>query len=503
MGYNNLCEVVLLKISRKENNLIEVLLREPNATTASQIAEELGVSNKTVYRLIKKINELVPGKEVIETKTNKGISLNYQNYLNFSHGVVSDERTADDRRNQIILELLFRSPKKILIEDLYKDEYVSNELIYKDIEKMRELLAKNNLILEKTGPYLSIEGSEKDIRNISYTLISVNSFLSSETYNVNNKTVNRYDTNFITSLLEKVEKEIENSIPYPYNINIYSHLYILISRIRNGIIQTTDTSLQSLDKSEQALIDKNQDKWILANKTLEQIANYTGSIIPENEAIYLFQHFLSIRNQSDEPKILTGVEKSTTEKAFDYLIKTLQEYVSFSKQNLPLSELLNHFELMLYRSENGIIIKNEMFRDITREYSELYEALIISIKRMIKKFKLPKVTEDEVSFLTLYFAQGIEREGKPKRVLIMCSSGVGTSELLKVKIQKFFPNLIIVDVVSYNQYKKFYKQDWEEKFDLLLTTVMLAEECACPNLLVNFMFTKMDQQNVAKLLEEL
>ncbi len=88
-----------------------------------------------------------------------------------------------------------------------------------------------------------------------------------------------------------------------------------------------------------------------------------------------------------------------------------------------------------------------------------------------------------------------------KRVLIMCSSGVGTSELLKVKVKKAFPELEIIAVLSSRQYQK--NQAEFSKIDLILTTVCLNEPPKIPTILVNSVFTKQDEKRVKQMLGEM
>ncbi|WP_230937762.1 hypothetical protein [Pediococcus acidilactici] len=85
----------------------------------------------------------------------------------------------------------------------------------------------------------------------------------------------------------------------------------------------------------------------------------------------------------------------------------------------------------------------------------------------------------------------------------MCSSGIGTSELLKVKIEKELPNLVIEDVISFRMYEK-NKEKWNRKVDLILTTIATNEKVVDkPIVLVNAMFTKIDKIRVEKLIERL
>lgn len=88
-----------------------------------------------------------------------------------------------------------------------------------------------------------------------------------------------------------------------------------------------------------------------------------------------------------------------------------------------------------------------------------------------------------------------------RRVLIMCSSGVGTSELLKVKVNKAFPDLEIVAVLSQRQFVK--NIDKYKNIDLILTTIHLNEELPTPSILVNAVFTKQDEGRVKQMLGEM
>ncbi len=63
---------------------------------------------------------------------------------------------------------------------------------------------------------------------------------------------NRYDVLFVSEQLKLIEKTLGGGIPYPYNVNIFSHLYIMISRSRKTNyqikeIELSTEQLQSLD----------------------------------------------------------------------------------------------------------------------------------------------------------------------------------------------------------------------------------------------------------------
>jgi activator of the mannose operon, transcriptional antiterminator len=117
-------------------------------------------------------------------------------------------------------------------------------------------------------------------------------------------------------------------------------------------------------------------------------------------------------------------------------------------------DLYEHIDPLLYRLKNEIIVKNDLLGDIKLEYPEIFQQVEQVSRSAEEKYQLNEISEDEIGFLTLYFVKYKEMIHSKKRVLIMCSSGVGTSELLKVKVRKAFPELEIVDVLSARNFPK-------------------------------------------------
>ncbi len=118
-----------------------------------------------------------------------------------------------------------------------------------------------------------------------------------------------------------------------------------------------------------------------------------------------------------------------------------------------------------------------------------------------KKYQLPAINEDENGFITLYFARIIETNQVPIRTLIMCTTGVGTSELLRVKVEKKFPELKIVEVVATRNVAESLKN--HSDIELILTTIHLQNRIPIQSLLVSAMFTMDDQHRLQRKIEEI
>lgn len=80
----------------------------------------------------------------------------------------------------------------------------------------------------------------------------------------------------------------------------------------------------------------------------------------------------------------------------------------------------------------------------------------------------------------------------------MCATGIGTSELLQIKVKKAFPNIDIVGVTSNNDNKVNYQD-----VDLLISTVQVSEKIKVPHIVVSALFTKKDQKIVQEKIDEI
>jgi len=213
-----------------------------------------------------------------------------------------------------------------------------------------------------------------------------------------------------------------------------------------------------------------------------KLGQYLNTTLPESETFYLFQYLISsrIENGSIKHQNISNEAEEIT-RFFSATMSRLMGVAIDQERNRH--DLYSHIQPLLYRLKHEITIKNDLLHDIELEYQETFQLVEFVSKMVQKKFHTNHISKDEIGFLTLYFVRYKELAPIKKRVLIMCSSGVGTSELLKVKVKKAFPEF--------------------SKIDLILTTVCLNEPPKIPTILVNSVFTKQDEKRVKQMLGEM
>lgn len=95
----------------------------------------------------------------------------------------------------------------------------------------------------------------------------------------------------------------------------------------------------------------------------------------------------------------------------------------------------------------------------------------------------------------------MEQSARPLHILIACTTGVGTAELLRVKVSKNLPELVIDDVVSMRQYQ--VNREQYSGVDFIISTVPIRDEQVIPVIVVSALFSTRDQTAIRKVVTKL
>lgn len=477
------------RISDKE--LLNFLERQSTYISAAEVARIFNVSVKTVYRHVNNINKEAD-ENLIESEKSKGYRLtkNFALKKYDKDTPFSVESSPENRRKNVLLKILFNSPQSLYIYDLFKDEYVSDSTINADLMKIKKILLKSNLKLIQKNKRISVQGKEDDIRE------KINSLLhwhKEKNRRVLIDGINEIDLVFIQEQINIIEQLSKTKIPYPYDVNICSHIYILIQRSRR---QTDKIYSNKVVASEEEIM-KNYDLYRISEIVIENVEKYIVKDIPKFEINYLFKYLLSSRfigeTSNQDPKLLYSekVETFTTE-----LIERVNKRISAKiDESLLRKELISHIGPMMNRIENNISVENEILSDIKVEYKDLYNVVSQECQNVCLQMKVPEVSENEVGFITLYFEKNIEEITKKYHVWVVCASGIGTSELLKLKIQKEFRNIVIDRVIS-SLDEQLFTSSTSTETDLIISTVELPKHTAKKCVLVSAMLNEQDKEKI-------
>jgi transcriptional antiterminator len=490
------------RLKRKELIILH-LLDSREFVTALELSRKLNVSTKTIYRLIKEINDESSSGMLIYSRKGSGYKLNYEKYLkNTPKEGQNTSLSPTERRNNIMEELLLRSPNEKNIFELYEQYYISESVIANDEKLISKILEKYDLELIRNNFNIKILGRETNIRRAISDLIQTSRTLINIDELKDNKIrdFNRYDVDFILYQINIIENNLQIKFPHPYDVNVFSHLYILLSRVRKigNVLIKQDNILEDKQIDE---MKADINLYHIAKEVMNNIEKYLNTNLPKSETYYLYQYLISSRMQTEskvvkEDQILTDEVKNIT----NFYINEMQVRlnINFNRSKL-FNSLSAHIQPMLNRLKHGINVKNNLLKQIQLEYEQIFINLKVVSKSVSKKYNYPKINDSENGFLALYFAQAIEGLQNKINTIIMCTSGIGTSELLRVKITKRFPELRIIGVISTYDTKKTLEE--YPNTELIITTINPTEGLNIPTLMVSALFTLEDQQRVQDIIE--
>ncbi|MFD2728920.1 BglG family transcription antiterminator [Enterococcus camelliae] len=482
--------------------LLEILSKAESYLTSKDLSEKLLVSKKTVYRLITRINEQTYPDLMIISERGKGYRVDYDLFIkNFIHNHnLNINYSPLGRRNYTLIQLLIQSPKTISEQELFGRFFVSDSVIYNDEQFIEKWLNSYDIKLVRREKKIGINGEEEDIRRALLDLYDKYKIIDLNDINSICGEFNQFDVNFSLELIDKMESKLGFLISYPYNINLFTHICILIERIRNN--QIIDEGVVHSHEIEKLIVE-NEEIFQVANLFVYSIKKYVNKNLPEEEAYYLFQYLLSSR--------ISFQNKKNQQQFTDDVKLITQRFIQLFFDNKPqknvdqslYGNLLRHVKPMLNRLKNNFKVKNNLLIDIEGEYPSIFLKLKEVSKKIEFEYNLSSISDDEVGFMTLYFAEYLEKYSAKISILIVCTTGVGTSELLKVKIQKIFPELDIVDVVASTNVKEKLK-NFSKKIDLVISTVNIFTDNFMPKvLLVSSVFNEKDQERLRNSLRSL
>lgn len=487
----------------REQKLLLFLSKNQDYVTSDDLAKLLHTSQKTVYRLIKKINDESLDNSLIVSEKGRGYKLDYEKFINYQKSTKKykeDEFSPEERRKRVMEELLLSSPKPLKIHQLFSSYYVGDSGIFNDEQLISEELKKYDLTLERKNRTLAILGEETNIRKAIKEIIEIFNIIDIDELKTNPElNFNKYDVLFILDQLRNIEKSLNITIPYPYNINIFSHLYILLSRSR---INSAFIFTEQIPQEKTEKMKKDIELYQAAKSTISNIEQYLHQVLPEVEIYFLYQYLVSSRMQGTLD--ITSNLSSSVIQVTEVYINEMSKRLGMNLENQSLFiDLANHIKPMLNRLEHKIRVKNSLLSQIKVTYEEIFFNVTNVSECISEKFDLPAINEDENGFITLYFAKMIEtsQHQRPVKTLIMCTTGIGTSELLKAKASKNFPELEIVDVVASRNIEQF-NENYSD-IELILSTIHIEDNVPIPSLLVSAMFTLDDQKRLQRKIEEI
>lgn len=474
-------------------NIVKILYQHQHEYMNSDaIAKLLGLSSKTIRSHIKFINEASNdfGFSIL-IKKSKGYQLHiideglFNYFLN--ERFLKDENlnfNNQDSRIRYIMKKLLLDDHYTKLESLSESMFVSVGTLKNDLNEMRKILSQYEIeIVSRPNYGMKIIGKEFQIR------YAIAQFL------LNNQHVNigftEDDIKSVKSYLIKLLSKYKIEIPEVKLDNLVTHINIAIVRIRNELMIE-----QQFQIEEQQLPNKLKSFF---EEMIHFIEYRFELILPKKEMDYLYIHFVTTG-------IMNEVRNIPRNKMIETMIKHMLDhikrifYLDLTSDNNLKKNLYLHLCTSINRYKYKMNIRNLMLNEIKQNYPFAFDLGLVASKMIEKDLKV-QISESEIGYLALHFEMALNRIETDKgklNVILVCNSGLTSSQLIKYKLMQNFSNQIqISEIVElYN----IHNADLEQA-DLIISTVPINDNVDLPILYVNPIMSQQDLDKIQKFID--
>lgn len=488
-------------LSTREKEIIEMLIKyHGQYVTIYDIAQHLAVSSRTIHRELKSIESFINTFNIkLERVTKKGIQLDADEHAVTSlKNVLSQQNTIDlsqEEQKVIILYALIQAKEPIKQYGLAHEIGVSTQTLTKLLDELDIELDQYQLKLQKKrGEGIHLSGAESKKRELLSQLM-VNNLNSTSVYSVienhfvyqsiNQSQLAMVDMDKIFRV-ERILMDHLDQLPYSLTESSYLtltvHIVLSIDRMLNGEYVALNNDIY------------NNVKDSFEHKVAAALALHLEHIygVQFNQAEVTF---ITIHLRGAKRKESVEVFKDNKDEArIDQLIHSVAKY---SQQDFKdwdtLSEGLKlHLIPAINRLNANIETYNPLTEMIKHKYPRLFESVHRGLSHIWPDFNFP---DSEIAFIVLHFGGAIQNQGSPfYSVLVVCSSGIGTSRLLATRLQQTFSEIQKTTQASVGDLNELDST----QFDAIITTVDL--DITTPYITVNPLLPDSDINHVAAFL---
>ncbi len=463
-----------MKISGRQKSIVEALMRASGDLAAGELAKAAGVSARTVHRELPDVEALLADVGVgLVKKAGAGMRLDadpdrlaaLERALRHAE---QDELSPADRRTLLLCALL-EHDEPVKLFALAHELQVTTPTVTSDLDEVERWAARGGLVLvRRRGFGVQLTGSESARRDAIVrlaweTLDDADLFGRAGTddrslHPVTAKLLELIDkTAFFR--IERVLWANEAGRPEPPSEAAYTRkllrLSVAFARYRGG---------HRIEGSDPPAPDE-------AGTVAAALARELGLDLPPEEAAYV----AGVLSADEEDPSGDGAPPSDPRihETAAALVRGVERRtgVSLSGDRQLREGLLQHLEPAIARLRDGGPIRNPLLGQIKKQYETLFRDVKDAAEEALEAQGLT-VPDEEAGFLAMHFGAALERAKQlpgAVRALLVCTSGIGSSKLLAVRLAKEFPQLDVVGRVSW--YEAAHLPP--DRYDLIVSTVDL------------------------------
>lgn len=503
-----------MNISSRQRHILEILLREQNGITIGTIAKEVEVSSRTIHRELNELEKLIKQFGcTLKKKAGKGLCITgkKERLHELKQALVQStpiEYTPTERKT-IILSTLLESTEPVKTISLAYDLKVTPATIGHDLDHLSDWVKQFNLqLIRRRGYGIEIEGSEaakrKAISALIFENLNESQLIAQLRANIQNKSLKAIDTASekllnlipkekliaIENALHNVSKQLSNPLADSAYIGLVIHLSLVIERIAKG----EKIEIDPIYLAELA----DTPEFQIAKRIVQQLESDFGLPFPEDEIGYVTMHLRGAKqrlsrtgSQEDPDAELTAIA--------NHLILICEKKLgaNLSQDRSLLQDLIVHLEPAIHRMKRNMRIRNPLLDKIKEDYPRLFEIVKQATNIVFSDLSVP---DEEVGYLVMHIGSSWERALRTRerfRVLIVCSSGIGSSKMLASRLKSEIPEIQVYRNASVFELDNIDQRE----YDFIISTIPIPSKSNEEVIVVSPMLTKKEIERIHSFLK--
>ncbi|MSS59435.1 PRD domain-containing protein [Erysipelotrichaceae bacterium Oil+RF-744-GAM-WT-6] len=445
----------------------ELLNRGEDYTSISSISEKLNLSKSTIRSSIEDADFFLTsaGFDSIEKVTGKGIRLNHAEFDDIHGYIIRNneiqffDTTNIEERKAIELYSLMYSQKNIVLNELAEKMSVSERTVNNDFNQLRIFLSSYgfNLDYDKRKGYC-LTANRFAARNLlNQMLLSIfGPFEKTLLYAflVKAGSYGNVGIGISRDQFETLRIGLEQILGFISSNDFLANVLLFLTE--SYFDACREDSFPSMMQDIERKNIKETAAFRLAQLSILQAQGIFKTEFSRDDVYYLtellsyypltWKNSLSV-NYPFETEMMTNTIISYVSTKLSYDFYSDEDFVKSLKNHLlGLQSRIQYHKQML----------NPLLPSIKEQYSALFDYVRQAFERIERNLGI-HVIEDEVAFITLYFASSIDKlrlkDRTIKNIAIVCNSGNAVSRFLQYRISSVF-DVNVVDILSKNELKR-------------------------------------------------
>jgi lichenan operon transcriptional antiterminator len=447
-----------LSMSDKYERLLDYLSQNDGWVTAGELADQLGVSTRSVRSYVTAAKAAAHPLPIIAASTS-GYRLNREAYATFSSGARNRDGHADTPRDRVhhLARRLTEAPDGLDIHDLADSLYVSESTIENDLRKVKALSDESGLTLTRAGSRITLAGSEGDHRRLLSRLFrseSAQGFLKLES-----EFAHEGLRDFKTDLIAMLDSQ--GYFVNEYGVNsVLLHVAIAVERVAQHRALASEASPaldDAIPVALASLIRKHFDVDLDAGD-LEYIAKLlTTRVITPGQ------------NQPVKAVLENHVVAHDLETVRRIVEQVAQEYLVDLDDEAFMVRLSLHLGNLVARAQDHSYSRNPLGRSIKTSYPMIYDVAVF-MASLIQRERTITINDDEISYIALHLGSHLERQSRREERIscaIVLPGYYDLHQVLREKVEAALGDELSVEIVVTRT-----DVNWDDfSTDLVLTTI--------------------------------